>query len=333
MKKLLLSIAIVISAAILTAQSITNISPAQRTDGSMIVDITYDLSGPEPGYTITAEASFDEGANFTQISALTGDIGAGITPGTGKTIEWNFGSEFPGQYSATTQIRLTASLVLPWNCGEPFTDSRDSQSYTTVQIGSQCWMSENLNIGTMINGSSSQTNNSTIEKYCYSNNTANCDAYGGLYQWNEMMQYSTTPGIQGICPEGWHLPTDAEWTQLTYFLINTYVDITSDNVGNKLKSCRQVNSPVGGDCNTSDHPRWNSNATHYGTNDFGFSSLPGGSYIGGSYYVQGNNGYWWSSTENGSSGAWYRGMYYNYGGVDRSSNNKTNGFSVRCVRD
>ena len=79
-------------------------------------------------------------------------------------------------------------------------------------------MAENLNVGTRINGSGSQTNNSTIEKYCYDDNEANCTTYGGLYQWDESMQYSTMPGVQGICPTGWHLPTDAEWTTLTTYL-------------------------------------------------------------------------------------------------------------------
>jgi len=113
MKSIILTIAITISAITIFAQSITNITPAQRTDGSMIVDITYDLAGPEPDYTITVETSFDNGATFVQIDSVSGDVGAGITPGTGKTIVWGFGSEFPGQYSATTQIRITASTETP----------------------------------------------------------------------------------------------------------------------------------------------------------------------------------------------------------------------------
>ena len=68
-------------------------------------------------------------------------------------------------------------------------------------------MKENLNVGTLINGDVEQTNNSIIEKYCYDNDTANCTTYGGLYQWNEAMQYVTTPGTKGICPDGWHIPT------------------------------------------------------------------------------------------------------------------------------
>ena len=81
------------------------------------------------------------------------------------------------------------------------------QTYNTVLIGNQCWMKENLNIGTRIDFSQDQTNNSIIEKYCYYDDELNCKKYGGLYQWSEMMQYTTIAGTQGICPDGWHLPT------------------------------------------------------------------------------------------------------------------------------
>ncbi|MCD4736058.1 MAG: T9SS type A sorting domain-containing protein [Bacteroidales bacterium] len=90
----------------------------------------------------------------------------------------------------------------------------EQQLYYTVQIGGQCWMKENLNVGIKISGSQSSTNNGTIEKYCHNNSTANCDIYGALYQWNEMMQYTSDTTAQGICPEGWHIPTDHEWKVL-----------------------------------------------------------------------------------------------------------------------
>ena len=83
----------------------------------------------------------------------------------------------------------------------PIVDLRDSQSYNTVEIGTQCWMAENLNIGTRIDGSRKQTDNAILEKYCYGDNEANCDIYGGLYQWNEMMQYVTNQGARNL--PGW----------------------------------------------------------------------------------------------------------------------------------
>src|ERR1035437_4695141 len=96
--------------------------------------------------------------------------------------------------------------------------------YNTVAIGDQCWLKENLDVGTRINGSLEQTNNSTIEKYCYNDDPANCTTNGGLYQWAEAVQYMNgatntsspspafTGNIQGICPTGWHLPTNAEYS-------------------------------------------------------------------------------------------------------------------------
>ncbi len=89
--------------------------------------------------------------------------------------------------------------------GNPTVTDIDGNTYNTVQIGSQCWLKENLNVGEMINGNENMNNNGTIEKYCYGNDLANCHTYGGLYQWDEMMQYSTTQAVQGICPLDWHI--------------------------------------------------------------------------------------------------------------------------------
>ena len=87
-----------------------------------------------------------------------------------------------------------------------------------ITIGTQTWAKANLNVGTMITGVTNQTNNSILEKYCYANTESNCTTYGGLYQWNEAMQYVTTEGAQGICPAGSHIPSDAEWKTLEMFL-------------------------------------------------------------------------------------------------------------------
>ena len=99
-------------------------------------------------------------------------------------------------------------------CGYDFTDQRDEKTYHTVLIGNQCWMAQNLDIGIPIDGNMEQENNGIIEKYCYNDSEENCNTLGGLYQWNEMMQFAAIPGGQGICPAGWHIPTDAEWATL-----------------------------------------------------------------------------------------------------------------------
>ncbi len=87
------------------------------------------------------------------------------------------------------------------------------QTYATVLIGTQCWMAENLNIGGMISGSVEQVNNGTIEKYCYNNFPSMCGYLGGLYKYNEAMNYNSSER-QGICPDGWHIPSDEDWKYL-----------------------------------------------------------------------------------------------------------------------
>ena len=111
-------------------------------------------------------------------------------------------------------LEITGVRQADFTCGNPLLDSRDGTYYNTIEIGGQCWMAENLNIGTMIQGTTNSSNDGVIEKYCYSNNPGLCDTYGAFYQWNEAMQYSSTEGAQGICPDEWHVPTDAEWTAL-----------------------------------------------------------------------------------------------------------------------
>ncbi|MCD4664761.1 MAG: fibrobacter succinogenes major paralogous domain-containing protein, partial [Bacteroidales bacterium] len=174
----------------------------------------------------------------------------------------------------------------------------------------------NLNVGTMISGTVEMTNNGVIEKYCFDNNTANCDIYGGLYQWDEMMQYTNISGVQGICPAGWHLPTNGEWTILTDHLGGTNV------AGGKMKETGAAH--------------W-----HYpnagATNESGFTALPGGyrDTDDGSFEFLTHYASFWSSSQDEyvASSAWYRGLGSNYASVLHSISDKQQGYSVRCVKD
>ena len=301
--------------------SITNIAGSQRTDGSGLADITFTLSGTGSAYYISVEASFNGGNTFTPIPAgfLSGDTGP-ISPGIGKHIIWNGLQSFPNTYSTQSTVKLFVSATPPAGLPCPGTPTvvYGGQTYNTVQIGTQCWLKENLNIGTKIPAYQEQTNNGTIEKYCYNNDEANCAIYGGLYQWNEMMQYVTTPGVKGICPMGWHIPTDGEWTTLTTFLGG------SSLAGGKMKSTGTIQAGTG---------LWNSPNTG-ATNESGFTAVPAGcrSY-GGSFDGIGYYGYWWSSSEYSTANAWYRYLYYSSSNVYSYYNYKDFVFSVRCVRD
>lgn len=114
-----------------------------------------------------------------------------------------------------------------WECGDDIT--YDGKSYGTVEIGTQCWMDKNLNIGTRIDGSQDQTDNELIEKYCYDDSEGQCNSFGGLYQWDELMAFNTGESTQGICTVGWHIPSHPEWTALVTYLGGTGV------AGGKMK--------------------------------------------------------------------------------------------------
>ncbi len=201
----------------------------------------------------------------------------------------------------------------------------EGQVYNTVQIFSQCWLKKSLNIGTMIYGSQNQQNNSTIEKYCYNDIEDSCDIYGGLYKWDEMMQYVTTEVAQGICPEGWHIPTDDEWKVLEGTVDSQY-GVGNPEWGNTLY--RGFDAGL----NLKSVSGW-----YYGGNGidlYGFKALPGGyRYIFGYFISLSTSGLFWSSTELDTSNAWGRGLFYNYDEVHRTSYSKIYGFSVRCLKD
>ena len=212
-----------------------------------------------------------------------------------------------------------------FSCGGQLYDVRDGQTYNTVQIGNQCWMAENLNIGTMLNGSSNQSNNGTIEKYCYDDITDYCNTYGGLYQWNEMMEYITTEGTQGICPTGWYLPTDDEWKILEGTVDSQYP------VGNPIwntTNYRGYDAAV----KLKSTSGWYSNGN--GTDDFGFSALPGGRFhYSGIFDMLLSYGNFWSSTKYDTDYSWFRTLYSGNPGPYRGNHHKNTGRSVRCLKD
>jgi uncharacterized protein (TIGR02145 family) len=212
---------------------------------------------------------------------------------------------------------LYGSGTLAPTCGTPVTDVRDGKTYNTVQIGTQCWMSQNMNIGTRINNGQNQGNNSTFEKYCYNDLESNCDVHGGIYQWNEMMQYTIVQGVQGICPAGWHLPTDGEWTTLVTFLGGP------DLAGGKMKE-------------TGTTHWWSPNTG--ATNESGFTVLPGSTrYYTGGFGPLGDRGAFWSSTYNSGAGyncSYNYDIYYNDDNIVRAEGAMwVNGFNVRCLKD
>lgn len=207
------------------------------------------------------------------------------------------------------------------------------QLYNTVQIFSQCWLKENLNVGTMLEICTDQTDNGYLEKYCYSDDEDSCSKYGGLYMWDEMMQYTNKQGAQGICPPGWHLPTHDEWNVLMgaadtqYGIGDPILDtlgISGFDAGTNLKSTYGW------------HPNSISQTGCCGTDYLGFTGLPGGfrDFYGCSNY--GNvtrRGYWWTSTATSENFKRSNDLLYNYETVNRIIQPKRSGYSVRCIKN
>ncbi len=256
----------------------------------------------------------DDYASATDMGTATSKTETGLTCNT-RYWRYVWAYNICGHSTAVTLSQTTSSCSQAIPCPGIPTVEYGGQTYNTVQIGIQCWLKENLNIGTMINGSQNQANNGTIEKYCYNNLELSCNTYGGLYQWDEAMQYVTTPGTQGICPAGWHMPTDAEWTTLTTYLGGEGV------AGGKLKEIGTVH--------------WLSPNTG-ATNSSGFTALPGG-YKGnsGNFLGQTSNGYFWTSTDISTTEVWSRQLDYNDVYVGRSYGyyHKVYGLSCRCLKD
>jgi uncharacterized protein (TIGR02145 family) len=212
----------------------------------------------------------------------------------------------------TLMIQATDSC--PPGC-QPFTDPKDSAFYNTVLIGDQCWLRENLNYGFRINNSQEQTDNDTIEKYCYYNLDSLCGIYGALYQWDEMMQYLTDEGTQGVCPDGWHLPSQEEWDALTVYLGGETI------AGGKMKEAGNIH--------------WNLPNTG-ATNECAFTALPGGmSQPIPSFTGMGNYGIFGTGEEyiNYPISSYYRLMWYNNDRLISSMGAKRSGYSVRCIKD
>ena len=213
--------------------------------------------------------------------------------------------------SATRTFVLAAGVACP---DAPSVTDIDGNVYASVKIGGQCWMAANLKTtryrdGTTLphitdNTAWSQLNNGAWSNY--DNSPANDDAYGKLYNWYA----AANPNI---CPQGWHMPTDAEWTTLTGFLGGSTV------AGGKMKTVS---------------PLWNAPNTG-ATNASGFSGLPTGfrDDLDGSFVNLGGFGIWWCATESGPDQAWSRGLYDTTTTVYRATNSERLGFGLRCVRD
>lgn len=208
-----------------------------------------------------------------------------------------------------------------------FVDQRDQHEYKWIIIGTQTWMAENL---AYLPAVSPPEAGSDVDPYYYvfryeGTNVVTAKAweyyseYGVFYNWPAAMNGADSSeavpsGVRGVCPEGWHLPSDGEWDILVNFLGGEFT------AGKKMKSTLNWNNYNG--------------VAGEGDNSSGFNALAAGSrHNGGGFYNLGFNALFWSTTGHGDNSAWYRYLGYFHNGVYRYFSNKRYGFSVRCVKD
>jgi len=225
--------------------------------------------------------------------------------------EYSGGTTYGSEISFTTTSPRSFSIVFNPGLVYGSVTDIDGNVYKTISIGTQTWMAENLKVTKLNDGTiipftpvSTTWYSATSASYCWYNGDSL--GYGALYNWH-------AAGSDKLCPAGWHVPSDAEWSILVTYLGG------ESGAGAKLKESGTAHWSVP-----------NSGAT----NESGFSALPGGYRVNvGTYNSIKQKGYWWSSTAFSSTEAYYRSMGYNYSNIDRTSTSKVSGFSVRCVSD
>ncbi len=271
--------------------------------------------------------SFSNGNNVslfrgsTRINSWASSASSGVftdtnlSPNTSYTYYLRNGISSTSPQIGTITCKTNIAGPTPFSCGDTLTDSRDNIKYKTVQIGNQCWFAEDLRhnngcLTTTINYANLRSGNNCMKQ------TSGYSAL--LYQWRTVMSGSTQERARGLCPEGWHIPSDGEWRTLETTLGMSQSDSnnmewnrTSGSVGVKLKTTG-----------------WG------GSNSSGFSALPGGHYNRvGESLNPGNYGYWWTSTSSSSTGAYHRTIRRDSSAVGRFTSHYDGASSIRCIKD
>lgn len=292
--------------------------------------------------------------NVAGVTRIGGFNNAGATVPVGALCVLKY--TYKGGQSKLELYDDGASCEYAGQNGNALNDKPTAQYYLSgylvpvVAIGTQVWMSENLNVGEMVNSGTNQTNNSKVQKYCWDNNPANCEIDGGLYQWDEMMNYNTAEGSQGICPNGWRIPTTVDFEQLAKFTrvdtseqYTTYIGTGWKNDGSWYN---QSGIALKGATYTARGKDPAGNPIQV-TNSTGFNAIKNGNYYMGFRNGPRNKffvGQWWTSslvagkniaTNYGNDNA----LYPIYWQVNQSNNAlapagayKNHGYPVRCIK-
>lgn len=322
--------------------SIENIDVEQRTDGSGIVDIYFDLlhSGTA-NYNISLEASFDGGSTFSPVAPeyLSGDL-VEVAPGTGFQIIWDGLASHPDIFTEEAMVKIIANKV------EATVTDVEGNVYPYVVIGTQTWMAKNLQTTKYNNGDDITTGlaneawqNTTSGAYSVFPHTGDSwgnpiegidsdgemiNAYGILYNWYAVVDE------RGVCPTGWRIPTLEDYETLRDFAIgegypNEWNSV--EGVADALRSTSVAPDP---------HPRWDAYEWEdYNHLDvYGFNALPSGYRTGnGDYYSLGQHVYWWTTSLFSEDNAWTFRVEYSSGDFSGNPTQQTMGYSVRCIKD
>ena len=325
MKRYLAGMILIIAPTLFAgAPIVNNVTFAQRTNGSFLVDIYFDAIDTDGDILeILIEASIDSGKTWTvPCSTLTGDVGKNIEPGNAKHVIWDFYADMPDTNSNDFIIRVTA---------EEFAIDTDGNAYPIIMIGNQDWFAQNIKTTHYRNGDpiplitdNTEWTNTTTPACCiYNNNEDNAAIYGNLYNWYAI------DDKRNIAPRGWYVPKDED-----FLILERYLGMSTEqsnksgwrgqDEGGKLKSKGTREKGTG---------KWFEPNTG-ATNESGFTALPAGyrNCYTGEFYQQGLYSYFWSATEVNSESAWYRYLFYSRSDIYRYDLHKNQGLSVRLVR-
>jgi uncharacterized protein (TIGR02145 family) len=282
-------------------------------------------------------------ATWNGISQRLKAISSGVIPGKPGSVEYIGSIEGESGVSRvkhilTDSFRESGILDTPsgnknylfqFGCNMPCpgipTVEYEGQIYHTIQIFNQCWLKENLNVGNRIPASQEMTDNGILEKYCYDDNPDYCLLYGALYQWREAMRYTTQQGTEGICPPGWHIPTDEEWK-----VLEGTVD-SQTGIGDGAWDWPGFRGYDAGK-NLKSTSGWHNNGN--GIDLFGFTGHPAGrSSQNGYFYDIAYNAFWWSSTEQSITTEWSRDFSWGANTSGRYGDGYRDGLSIRCIKN
>ena len=288
-----------------SAQVVVN--PVAQVDLRRCTDsVTTTLGKPFPlkGGTPTGGQYSGPGVN-----PLTGYFSPGTAGAGNHKILYNYTNLYG--CSASDSLWITVQSPAPFSCGNTLRDIRDNKTYPTILIGGQCWMASNLRFGIQVPGSQSQRDNCVNEKYCFNDDPALCALGYVLYQWDELMTYLTVETAQGLCPPGWHVPSEAQWVTLFSNYINngfaaSALKVTGYSGFNALLSGFQANNT---------------------------------GWLYGSTHPVLRSTLFWSSTRQGAGKAWAHGMNLVVADPEYTPSASfypsllNNAFSVRCLKD